>query len=129
MFRNTLRMLEQLNGTMTYKMDVLPDEDGYYDKECPNEKCLSKFKVNAEDWKNLFSDDAVSAHFVVIQLLPRSWWTTEQIEQAGLFAKIKPLNGLMPESSIAHSLEKFHQNVMKFSWAYIFYQSSGQRMF
>ena len=33
MFRNTLRMLEQLNGTMTYKMDVLPDEDGYYDKE------------------------------------------------------------------------------------------------
>ena len=44
MFRNTLRMLEQLNGTMTYKMDVLPDEDGYYDKECPNEKCLSKFK-------------------------------------------------------------------------------------
>ena len=54
MFRNTLRMLEQLNGTMTYKMDVLPDEDGYYDKECPNEKCLSKFKVNAEDWRNLF---------------------------------------------------------------------------
>lgn len=29
MFRNTLRMLEQLDGTMTYKMDVLPDEDGY----------------------------------------------------------------------------------------------------
>lgn len=54
MFRNTLRMLEQLNGTMTYKMDVLPDEDGYYDKECPNEKCLSKFKVNAEDWKICF---------------------------------------------------------------------------
>lgn len=32
MFRNTLRMLEQLNGTMTYKMDVLPDEDGYYEQ-------------------------------------------------------------------------------------------------
>ncbi len=82
MFRNTLRMLEQLNGTMTYKMDVLPDEDGYYDKECPNEKCLSKFKVNAEDWKNLFSDEAVFCPFCGHSAPSRSWWTTEQIEQA-----------------------------------------------
>lgn len=82
MFRNTLRMLEQLNGTMTYKMDVLPDEDGYYDKECPNEKCLSKFKVNAEDWKNLFSDEAVFCPFCGHSAPARSWWTTEQIEQA-----------------------------------------------
>ena len=82
MFRNTLRMLEQLNGTMTYKMDVLPDEDGYYDKECPNEKCLSKFKVNAEDWKNLFSNEAVFCPFCGHSAPSRSWWTTEQIEQA-----------------------------------------------
>ena len=73
MFRNTLRMLEQLNGTMTYKMDVLPDEDGYYDKECPNEKCLSKFKVNAEDWKNLFSDEAVSTYLFLFLFLVILW--------------------------------------------------------
>ena len=82
MFRNTLRMLEQLNGTMTYKMAVLPDEDGYYDKECPNEKCLSKFKVNAEDWENLFSDEAVFCPFCGHSAPARSWWTSEQVEQA-----------------------------------------------
>lgn len=82
MFRNTLRMLEQLNGTMTYKMDVLPDEDGYYDKECPNEKCLSKFKVNAEDWKNLFRDEEAFCPFCGHSAPATSWWTTEQIEQA-----------------------------------------------
>ena len=42
MFENTLKLLDQLNGSMTYKMDILPDGDGYYDKECPNEKCLFK---------------------------------------------------------------------------------------
>ena len=29
MFRNTLRMLEQQKGTMTYKMDVQTDEYAY----------------------------------------------------------------------------------------------------
>ena len=98
MFRNTLRMLEQLNGTMTYKMDVLPDEDGYYDKECPNEKCLSKFKVNAEDWKNLFSDEAVGQQSRLSK--PKSRQSTKYLQ------KLAKLWKLMPESSIAHSLER-----------------------
>ena len=82
MFENTLKLLDQLNGSMTYKMDILPDEDGYYDKECPNEKCLSKFKVNADDWSELFSDEAVHCPFCGHTAPARSWWTTEQIEQA-----------------------------------------------
>ena len=73
MFEETLRTLDQLSKGMTYKMDVLPDEDGYYDKECPNEDCMSKFKVNAEDWKNLFSDDAVHCPFCGHAAPARSW--------------------------------------------------------
>lgn len=82
MFKKTIRALEQLNGTMTYTMKIEPDEDGYYDKECPNEKCLSKFKVNGEDWSNLFSDDAVYCPFCGHTAHSKSWYTTEQVEQA-----------------------------------------------
>ena len=82
MFENTIRMLEQMNGTMTYSMPIEPDEDGYYDKECPNENCLSKFKVFGEDWTNLFSDDAVYCPFCGHEAPAKSWYTTEQIEQA-----------------------------------------------
>ena len=82
MFKNTLRTLEQLNGTYTYSMDIKTDENGDYDKECPNPDCMSKFKVNAEDWKNKFSDDVVYCPFCGHQALAKSWWTTEQVEQA-----------------------------------------------
>ena len=62
-FRNTIRALEELSRTTTYTMEILPDQDGYIDKECPNEGCLSQFKVNDEDWGNLFSDEAVYCPF------------------------------------------------------------------
>lgn len=81
-FRNTFRALEELSRTTTYSMEVLPDEDGYFDKECPNEECLSQFKVNAEDWENLFSDEAVYCPFCGYSAPAKNWWTTEQVEQA-----------------------------------------------
>jgi len=82
MFENTLALLDELNGEMKYEMQILPDEDGYIDKECPNENCMSKFKVNDEDWANLFSDEAVHCPFCGHEAPARSWWTTEQINQA-----------------------------------------------
>lgn len=62
-------------------MEILPDSDGYIDKECPNPDCQSKFKVNDEDWGNLFSDEAVYCPFCGHEAPAESWWTTEQIEQ------------------------------------------------
>lgn len=82
MFEETLKLLKQLEQKKTYTMDILPDEDGYYDKECPNEKCLFKFKVHADDWRNLFSDEAVFCPFCGYNAPSRSWWTTEQVKQA-----------------------------------------------
>ncbi len=87
MFEETLRALGKLNKGITYKMDILPDDDGYYDKECPNEECMSKFKVNADDWGALFSDEAVYCPFCGHVAPARSWWTTEQVEQAQHQAK------------------------------------------
>ena len=81
-FRNTIRALEELSRTTTYTMEILPDQDGYIDKECPNEGCLSQFKVNDEDWGNLFSDEAVYCPFCGHSAPADKWWTTEQVEQA-----------------------------------------------
>lgn len=122
MFEETLRTLDQLSRGMTYKMDVLPDEDGYYDKECPNEDCMSKFKVNAEDWKNLFSDEAVYCPFCGHSAPARSWWTTEQVEQAQQQAKeqlVAKINQAMSEDvrrfNRAQPRKSFIKLSMKFS--------------
>ena len=85
-FRNTIRALEELSRTTTYTMEILPDQDGYIDKECPNEDCLSQFKVNDEDWGNLFSDEAVYCPFCGHSAPADKWWTTEQVEQAKMQA-------------------------------------------
>ena len=52
-FKNTLKLLESLQKPRTYTTEIEIDEDGYYDKECPNPICLSKFKVHADDWVNI----------------------------------------------------------------------------
>ena len=40
-------------------IEIISDEKGYFDRECPNEQCLYKFKINLEDWKNIVSDEEV----------------------------------------------------------------------
>jgi len=82
MFKNTLQLLSSLQGQATYRMNILPDEEGYLDKECPNAECLSKFKVNADDWENLFLNDAVHCPFCGYSDTYDRWYTTEQMEQA-----------------------------------------------
>lgn len=81
MFKETLRFLDQLNKSYKHTMEIKSDEDGYIDKECPNEDCISKFKVDAEDWENRFSDDVVFCPFCGHEAPAQSWLTTEQIDQ------------------------------------------------
>lgn len=50
--RIILRELENLGRQpIQYKFPIEVDEDGYIDKECPNEECLFQFKIHNEDWK------------------------------------------------------------------------------
>ena len=35
------------------------DENGYFDRECPNEECQFQFKIKMKDWKEKISDDEV----------------------------------------------------------------------
>lgn len=38
------------------------DENGYFDRECPNENCLYQFKIKLKDWEDKVSDEEVHHH-------------------------------------------------------------------
>lgn len=83
MFENILRELNQLNGkTIKYKYTIEADEEGYIDKECPNEDCLFQFKINSEDWTNICKNEAIYCPKCGKSATSDKWFTTEQIEEA-----------------------------------------------
>lgn len=57
------------------------DEDGYFDRECPNDKCLYQFKISMEDWENKVSDDEVHCPMCGFIAPSNQWWTQEQLKQ------------------------------------------------
>lgn len=81
MFEKLRRRLHQLqeNGL---KIPFEIDEKGYIDKECPVKDCLYLFKVNADDWREKFSDDAVFCPMCGHSNKSNTFWTTEQLEDA-----------------------------------------------
>jgi len=81
MFEETIQAMRKLNGS-SYKMELVLDKNGYLDKECPNQDCLSKFKVLPEDWNKKYESDTIFCPFCGHQAPFRSWFTTEQIKQA-----------------------------------------------
>lgn len=82
MFENINRELDNMGGSFQHKTDILPDDDGYYDKECPNEDCEKQFKIFADDWDNAFTIDEIHCPFCGHVASSGSWWTSEQIEHA-----------------------------------------------
>ena len=108
LFEVTTKGLDTMEN-YTYTMEILPDKDDYLDKECPNEKCLFKFKVFADDWKNIFSDEAVYCPFCGHNAPSKSWWTTEQIEQAKEQA-IQNVQGVLGEALRADAKSFNRQN-------------------
>jgi hypothetical protein len=80
MFEETSRLLQQLKSGMQINIPIREDERGFLDKECPNSECLFQFKVHAEDWKQIFRDEAVFCPRCRYQAPARSWFTTEQVE-------------------------------------------------
>jgi hypothetical protein len=76
-----LEELKQMNE-MKVSVPIKADENGYYDKECPDEECKFVFKVNNEDWKNIFKDESVFCPMCGKESTSNTFWTTEQINNA-----------------------------------------------
>lgn len=81
MFEKLLKELQELERNKI-SIPVDSDDDGYFDRECPNEECLFQFKVDEQDWKNLFSDEAVFCPLCRHEAKSSSWWTKEQLKHA-----------------------------------------------
>lgn len=56
------------------------DENGYFDRQCPNEKCEFVFKVFMEDWKDKVSHEHVYCPMCGHDASSDQWYTNEQIQ-------------------------------------------------
>ncbi|MGL1935324.1 MAG: hypothetical protein OCD01_09895 [Fibrobacterales bacterium] len=79
MFDDLINELNNLDG-MEISVPLEVDEKGYIDKQCPSEDCEFKFKVNDEDWTNIFKDEVVWCPLCRHEAPADQWYTTEQVE-------------------------------------------------
>lgn len=81
MFEDLIKEMEHMNG-QSVSVEIEPDEKGYIDKQCPSEDCEFIFKVNEDDWDNIFNDQAVWCPLCRHEAPSDQWFTIEQIEHA-----------------------------------------------
>lgn len=81
MFDDLIRELERIDG-QSVSVPIDSDEKGYIDKQCPSEECEFLFKVNEEDWAEIFKDEAVWCPLCRYEAPADQWFTAEQIEHA-----------------------------------------------
>lgn len=80
MFDDIIKELDKIEKTQVVSADITPDENGYIDRECPSEKCLFTFKVNDEDWGNIFKDEVVYCPLCRHDAPAKDWYTQKQIK-------------------------------------------------
>lgn len=107
MFEELLKILDEFKDGYSVPIEILADNDGYLDRECPKEDCLSKFKINEHDWKNKVSDEKVYCPFCGHEAPANEWWVTEHIE-TGREQVIQGVEGI-----IGKALEKDAENFNK----------------
>lgn len=79
MFKDLIKELENIDGKKI-SIGIDSDENGYIDKQCPSDDCKFIFKVNEEDWGNIFSDAAVWCPLCRNEDPADKWFTLEQVE-------------------------------------------------
>ncbi|BBJ23051.1 hypothetical protein [Candidatus Nitrotoga sp. AM1P] len=80
MFKNLLRSLETIEKTKQLSIPIKTDSKGYIDKQCPNTDCEFLFKVNENDWRNIFRDEVVWCPMCGHSAEPKQWFTIAQVE-------------------------------------------------
>ena len=61
-------------------IQIEPDEKGFYDRECPNEECLFRFKVDLRDWEEKISDNDMRCPCCGHAAFHDQWFTQEQLK-------------------------------------------------
>lgn len=73
------------------------DENGYFDRECPNENCLYQFKIKLKDWEDKVSDEEVHCPMCGHVDTSDKWWTQDQLEQIQEIAANYAMNYIQAE--------------------------------
>jgi uncharacterized Zn finger protein (UPF0148 family) len=111
-------MTFRIPGQMEISVPISSDDEGYFDKECPSQECLSKFKVMGEDWDKILQTGTAFCPFCRHEASPRSWWTTEQIEHAKKMAIAKAHHAISREigSMLKGMASDFNRRQSRNSW-------------
>lgn len=81
MFEDLIKEMKRMNG-QSVSVPIESDEKAYIDKQCPDEDCEFIFKVNEEDWVDIFKDEAVWCPLCRHDAPADQWFTIEQVEHA-----------------------------------------------
>ncbi|WP_421349280.1 hypothetical protein [Aeromonas veronii] len=102
---------KELENLKSVSVGINSDEKGYIDKQCPSEDCGFLFKVNSDDWINLFKDESVWCPMCGHEAPADNWFTIAQIEHAKEEA-IKMAKGLI-NKSLSDMVKKFNRSQSK----------------
>lgn len=81
MFEDLIKEMKNLDGK-SVSVPIESDEKGYIDKQCPAQECEFMFKVNSDDWSNIFKDEAVWCPLCRHEAPADQWFTIEHAKHA-----------------------------------------------
>ncbi|SHO58726.1 hypothetical protein [Vibrio quintilis] len=81
MFEDLIKEMGRMNG-QSVSVPIEADAHGYIDKQCPDEDCEFIYKVNEEDWSNIFKDESVWCPLCRHEAPADQWFTIDQVEHA-----------------------------------------------
>jgi len=80
MFDDIKRELRRLERGMTVAISLPADEEGFLDRQCPGKGCRSDFKVYADDWRDLDSDERAYCPVCRHESPSEKWATPAQVK-------------------------------------------------
>ena len=83
----------KMPDNFSMEVSIPTDEDGYLDRECPNEVCKATFKVLIDDWKDKVRDEEVFCPLCGYTATSDEWFTESQLEymQGAFLAEFQPI--------------------------------------
>jgi len=119
MFEDLIRELKQLEQPARIAVDMQLDDEGYFDRACPNDECGAAFKVRFDDWREKVPDDAAYCPICGVSAAPTEWNTPDQLEQIKSVAMRHvhgQLNQAMSRSARRQRPQQF--GFINMSWSY-----------
>lgn len=94
MFKNLLKVADEISNTSSLNFKIDADARGYIDKECPDTRCLFRFKIKAEEGSPAQHTEDLTCPMCGHRAPVGSWYTRDQIQQAKELA-IKKIQGML----------------------------------